>query len=47
MSTDEFGETPMIYVWPKGHEEGERLPEDFWKRLFEALDTAGFESEPI
>jgi hypothetical protein len=44
---DEFGETPTIYIWPKDHEEGEPFPEDFWKRLGEALDAAGYEWETV
>lgn len=44
---DEFGETPSIYVWPKGHEEGEPFPDDFWQRVRYALEVAGIESEPV
>lgn len=43
---DEFGEERSIYVWPKGHEDGEPYPEDFWARLWAALDAGGFEGEP-
>ena len=44
---NEFGETPSIYVWPKGHEEGSEFPEDFWRMLSDALDSAGIEWESI
>lgn len=43
--SDEFGEDPSIYVWPKGHEDGTPFPEDFWSRLREVLDAGGFEME--
>lgn len=42
---DEYGETPSIYVWPKDHEEGTPLPDDFRDRLSAALDSAGIEWE--
>ena len=44
---DEYGETPTIYVWLKGHEDGTALPEDFWERLDAALATGGFERECV
>jgi len=44
---NEFGETPKIYVWPAGHEEGDEFPKDFWKRVGEALDAAGIAWENI
>lgn len=44
---DEFGETPSIYVWPTGHEEGESFGDDFWQRLGKALNDAGFEWEAV
>lgn len=42
---DGYGETPSFYIWPKGHEEGEPFPDDFFIRVRDALDAAGFESE--
>lgn len=42
---DEFGEFRSIYVWPKGHEEGAPFGDDFWKRVGEALTSAGIEWE--
>lgn len=42
---NEFGDDPMIYVWPKGHEDGTPYPEDFWERLTEALRSADIEWE--
>lgn len=44
---DEFGETPTIYVWPTGHNEGDALPGDFWERVGEALRSAGFDWETV
>lgn len=41
LGMDEFGETPTIYVWPEGHEEGEPFPEDFNAKLSAALKAAG------
>lgn len=38
---NQFGETPSIYVWPKGHEEGEAFPEDFWERVGKGLESVG------
>lgn len=38
---NQFGETPSIYVWPKGHEEGEAFPEDFWARVNKGLESVG------
>lgn len=43
---DEFGEERSIYVWPKDQVEGEPYPEDFWQRLWAALDAGGFAGEP-
>ena len=42
---NEFGETPSIFVWPKGHEEGQPYPEGWHERLREALATADIEWE--
>lgn len=42
---DEFGETLTIYVWPKGHQEGDPYPEDFDDRLTKALADAGIDWE--
>ena len=44
---NEFGETPSIYVWPDGHEEGQPFPEDFWQKVTEGLRSAGIEWETI
>jgi hypothetical protein len=44
---NEFGETPRIYVWPDGHEEGSPYPEDFWKRVQRGLDSVGIEWETV
>lgn len=44
---DEFGETPSIYVWPKGHDEGAPFPEDFWERVSRALRSADLEWETV
>lgn len=44
---DEFGESPSIYVWPEGHEEGESFGDDFWGRLAKALTAAGIEWEMV
>lgn len=44
---DEFGETTSIYVWPKGHEEGTAIPEEFWGRLTSAMESAGIEWEAV
>ena len=44
---DEFGETPTIYVWLKGHVDGDPLPEDFWSRLHATLAAGGFECEAV
>lgn len=38
---NQFGETPSIYVWPEGHEEGEAFPEDFWARVGKGLESVG------
>lgn len=42
---NEFGETPTIYIWPKGHTEGQPFPEDFQERFSAALAAAGIEWE--
>jgi hypothetical protein len=42
---DEFGETPTFYIWPKDHVEGEPFPDDFYKRVAEALHIFGLEGE--
>lgn len=39
---NEFGETPMIFIWPKDHEEGQSFPDEFWSTLGEVLDSNGF-----
>ena len=44
---DEYGESPSIYVWPKGHEEGDAFPADFWRRVTKALESAGIEWEVV
>lgn len=44
---DEFGDTPNIYVWPKDHEEGSALPDDFWERVSRALKAEGLEWERV
>ncbi|AXH44428.1 hypothetical protein PP353_gp52 [Arthrobacter phage Kumotta] len=44
---DEFGETPSIYVWPAGHEEGEPFPDDFWGRVRDGLKAVGIECETV
>lgn len=44
---DEFGETPTIYVWPIGHQEGDAYPEDFYDRLSDALRSAGIDWEGV
>lgn len=44
---NEFGETPSIYVWPVGHEEGQPYPEDFNERLSKALADAGIAWERV
>lgn len=40
-------DTPSIYVWPYGHEEGTPLPSDFWEKLGRALDKEGIEWEAV
>lgn len=42
---NEFGETPSIYVWPAGHEEGEAFPSDFWERVTKGLESVGIRWE--
>jgi hypothetical protein len=44
---NEFGETPSIYVWPAGHEEGESYPDDFYTRVTEGLKSVGIEWETV
>jgi len=44
---DEFGDTPSIYVWPKDHEDGNPLPEDFYDRVTQGLRSVGIEWESI
>jgi len=44
---DEFGDTPTIYVWPKDHNEGDPLPEDFYARVTQGLKSVGIEWESI
>lgn len=44
---DEFGESPSIYVWPKGHEEGAPFGDDFYERISKALSAAGIEWERV
>jgi hypothetical protein len=44
---NEFGETPSIYVWPAGHEEGESYGEDFWERVTKGLKSVGIEWETV
>jgi hypothetical protein len=44
---NEFGETPRVYLWPKGHEDGTAYPEDFWDRVKIGLDSAGIEWETV
>ena len=43
---NEFGETPVYYIWPKDHVEGDPFPEDFTERLYAALAAVGLECEP-
>lgn len=42
---NEFGETPSIYVWPEGHEEGQPFGDDFWQRVQDGLSSVGIEWE--
>lgn len=44
---DEYGETPTYYLWPKGHEEGEAIPEEWYTRLHAILNNAGIEWEAV
>jgi hypothetical protein len=44
---DEFGETPSIYVWPAGHEEGASFSADFWERVTRGLKSEGIEWEKV
>jgi hypothetical protein len=45
--SDEFGQDPQIYVWPKDHEDGTAFPTDFWDRVSEGLNSVGIEWEPV
>ena len=36
-----------IYVWPKGHEEGDEFPDDFYDRLRVGLKSVDIEWEPV
>jgi hypothetical protein len=44
--SDEFGEDPSYYIWPKEKEDGESFGDDFHERLSRALATEnlGWES---
>lgn len=42
---NEFGETPTVYLWPKGHVEGEPYPDDFWEKVQKGLKSVGIEYE--
>ena len=44
---NEFGETPSIYVNPKGHVEGQPYPENFWDLVQQGLDSVGIEWESV
>lgn len=44
---NEFDETPRIYVWPDGHEEGQPFPEDFWSLVTKGLRSVGIEWESV
>lgn len=44
---DAFDEWHSIYIWPKGHVDGDPFPEDFYYKLQEALDSAGIAWEPV
>jgi hypothetical protein len=44
---DEFGETPTYYLWPKGHEEGQPIPEEWYTKLHWLLSEAGIEYETV
>lgn len=44
---DEFGETPAYYIWPKGHDEGQPFPPDFYERISNALDAIGMDFERV
>lgn len=44
---NEFGETPSVYLWPEGHEEGNSYPEDFWERVNQGLKSVGIEWEAV
>ena len=44
---DEFGESPSIYVWPEGHEEGESFGDDFYERVSRGLKSVGIEWERV
>lgn len=42
---NEFGETPVIYVWPLDHAEGEPFPDNFWQKVGEGLRSVGIDYE--
>lgn len=44
---NEFDETPSIYVWPVGHDDGTPFPADFWIRVRDALGSAGIDWERV
>lgn len=44
---DEFGETPTYYLWPKGHEEGDPILDEWYEKLHKALDAAGIDYESV
>jgi len=44
---NEFGETPRVYLWPAGLEEGESYPDDFWERVSKGLKSVGIEWETV
>lgn len=43
--SNEFGDDPSIYVYPKDHTDGEAFPPDFWTRLSVVLENAGISWE--
>lgn len=47
MTTDQWGETPSFYIWPKDHEEGSPYPDDFHADLRKVLRAAGFDCESV
>jgi len=44
---NEFGETPSVYLWPKGHEEGSAYPREFWDLVERGLKSVGIEWESV